>query len=98
MWILPHPHYHIFRNWASSQKSITKSVFPSLNKNTIHKIDLSVRSNWIGRKEEFNDLDHFQFKIDQLQKHNQKKLLQGVIWNQEFYIHQITMKENVIRG
>ena len=23
---------HIFRNWASSQKSITKSVFPSLNK------------------------------------------------------------------
>ena len=74
---LPHPHYHIFRNWASSQKSITKSVFPSLNKNTIYKIDLSVSSNWIGRKEEFNDLDHFQFKIDQLQKTQPEKIIAG---------------------
>ena len=66
-----------FRNWASSQKSITKSVFSSLNKSTIYKIDLSVSSNWIGRKEEFNDLDHFQFKIDQLQKGQPEKIIAG---------------------
>ena len=74
---LPHPNYENFSKWSSTQKSIIKSVFPTINKNTIYNLDLSVSSNWIGRKEEFNDLDHFQFKIDQIQKIQPDKIIAG---------------------
>src|SRR5690606_15198616 len=47
------------------------------NKTELQHIDLSVSSTWIGHQEEFNDLDQFQFKIDQLQKKNANKILAG---------------------
>lgn len=52
-------------------------VFPTIKKETIYPLDLSVESLWLGHSSEFNDLELFQFKIDQLQKRQQEKLIAG---------------------
>ena len=50
-------------------------MFPTLGKKDIHHLDLSVSSSFVGHQDEFNDLDLFQFKIDQLQKEYPTQIL-----------------------
>lgn len=72
-----HPKRIEFNRWALKEKLKLNSLFPSLNKSEVLLLDLSVSSTWIGQSIEFNDLDLFQFKIEQLQKKNQDKILSG---------------------
>jgi len=73
----PHPSESRFTKWAKDQKISISTLFPTLKKSKIYPLDLSVSSTWVGREEEFNDLDFFQFKIDQIQKRHPKKLIAG---------------------
>ena len=73
----PHPNYSEFIKWTKTKKINFSSLFPTLKKEKIYFLDLSVSSNWLGTKEEYNDLDYFQYKIKALQKENLDKLIAG---------------------
>lgn len=72
-----HPFEHKFQNWASKKAFKVSHLFPSINKDEVHHLDLSVSSKWIGHQADFNDLDLFNFKIEQLQKQIPNKILAG---------------------
>ena len=73
----PHPKYNEFSNWALSKTFSINSLFPSLNKEKVHHLDLSVSSSWLGQSSEFNDLDWFDYEINKIQKENPKKIISG---------------------
>ena len=72
-----HPNEEKFKNWSTKNEFLVSDLFPTINKNEVHHIDLSVSSKWIGHQEDFNNLDLFQFKIDQLQKEIPNKIIAG---------------------
>jgi len=72
-----HPNQLIFENWTKKTPYSISELFPTINKNEIYDLDLSVSSRFTGHQKEFNDLEIFQFKIEQLQKENPTKILAG---------------------
>ena len=72
-----HPNEKKFSNWATSNTFSLVDLFPTINKNEAHQIDMSVSSSWIGHQEDFNNLDLLQFKIEQLQKEVPSKIIAG---------------------
>ncbi|WP_242205216.1 aminotransferase class III-fold pyridoxal phosphate-dependent enzyme [Aestuariivivens insulae] len=72
-----HPNEEKFVQWAKSNTFKLSDLFPSIAKNEVHPIDLSVSSKWIGHQEEFNDLELFEFKINTLQKTVPNKIIAG---------------------
>ncbi|WP_242084319.1 aminotransferase class III-fold pyridoxal phosphate-dependent enzyme [Aestuariivivens sediminis] len=72
-----HPHEAKFTEWSKSNTFYLSDLFPSIGKNDIHSLDLSVSGKWVGHQEEFNDLALFEFKINQLQKKVPHKIIAG---------------------
>jgi len=72
-----HPTENDFQNWANENDFNVSELFPTIKCDEIHHLDLSVSSKWIGHQEDFNDIDLFQFKIEQLQKKHPSKILAG---------------------
>lgn len=72
-----HPAQKQFEKWATENDFNVSDLFPTINKNTVHPIDLSVSSKWIGHQKDFNNLDLFQFKLEQLQKTIPNKIIAG---------------------
>ena len=72
-----HPFEEKFESWAINNKFTVSNLFPTSKANSIHHLDLSVSSKWIGHQKDFNNLDIFQFKIEQLQKQVTNKILAG---------------------
>ncbi len=72
-----HPNEDTFKSWTEKQQLIFSDLFPTEEKEEIQLLDLKVSSTWMGSQTEFNDLELFQFKIDQLQKEHPKKLIAG---------------------
>ncbi len=72
-----HPNETVFYRWAAQRNFSLKELFPSINSNEAHGIDMSVSSSWIGHQQDFNNLDLLQFKINQLQKEVPKKIIAG---------------------
>ena len=59
------------RNLISGQKKnsfLIGDLLPEINKTKFHNLDLSIGSNWLGTKNEIEDLDFFQFKIEKTTK------------------------------
>ena len=75
--ISAHPIEEKFNSWASKNLISLTELFPSVQKREAYLIDLSVSSTWIGHQQEFNHLDLFQFKINQLQKEIPNKIIAG---------------------
>ena len=73
----PHPYYSDFVAWVKQEEVSLQALFPTLERTSVFPLDLSVSSSWVGREETFNDLDHFQFKLNQIQKKNSDKLIAG---------------------
>jgi 4-aminobutyrate aminotransferase-like enzyme/Ser/Thr protein kinase RdoA (MazF antagonist) len=73
----PHPNEDQFKAFAKNQDFSVKDLFPSIGRNELKHLDLSVSSSWIGHPSEYNDLDLFQFKIEQLQKTCPDQILAG---------------------
>jgi murein DD-endopeptidase MepM/ murein hydrolase activator NlpD len=68
------------RHSDAGQKPIPASFppsFPSLGKETVHTLDLSVSSTLIGDREAANDLKLLQFHLERLQKEVPDKILAG---------------------
>ena len=63
-----HPQEKAFTKWASEHPVSLTSLFPSIKKEVIHHLDLSVSGTWIGDRDEAGDLELFQYKMDRLQK------------------------------
>ncbi len=74
---LPHPNENKFKDWARKQPVSINNLFPTILYKDIHRIDLSVSSKWIGHHKDYENLDLFQFKIDQLKKQHPKKIVVG---------------------
>lgn len=72
-----HPNQQKFENWVKDKTFKLSELFPTVNSNEIHHLDLSVASAFVGHQKEFNNLDVFQFKIEQLQKEVPNKILAG---------------------
>jgi len=72
-----HPNQEEFNNWTIKNNFLLSDLFPTINKNEAHHIDLSVSSLWVGHQQDFNNLDLMQFKIDQLQKEVPTKIIAG---------------------
>ena len=72
-----HPSATEFNNWAEAHTFNLSELFPTINRTEIHHLDLSVSSSFVGHQEAFNNLDLFQFKIEQLQKEVPNKILAG---------------------
>lgn len=73
----PHPKEIEFKNWAGRNAFKLSNLFPSVDKDKVHPIDLSVSSKWLGHQSDFNDLELFRFKIDRLQRKHPEKILAG---------------------
>lgn len=71
------PSEESFKNWIQTKSFSFSELFPSEAKEDIQLLDLKVSSTWMGSKAAFNNLDLFQFKIEQLQKQHPKKLIAG---------------------
>ncbi len=74
---LAHPNENKFSAWAKNQKVNINDLFPTCNSNSVYHIDLSVSSKWIGHHKDYENLDLFQFKIDQLKKQHPNKIVAG---------------------
>ena len=72
-----HPNSAKFKQWAATETFSLTTLFPTVNKNEIHQIDLSTSSAFIGGIEEFNDLAFFQKKLEALQKKVPTKIIAG---------------------
>lgn len=72
-----HPNEEAFKKWTAGQSLLISDLFPTIAKNEVHPLDLSVSSKWIGHRTDFNDLDLFQFKIDRLQQRHPHKIVAG---------------------
>ncbi|RMB59174.1 aminotransferase class III-fold pyridoxal phosphate-dependent enzyme [Dokdonia sinensis] len=75
--LTPHPSRRAFDEWISQQDFNLEQLFPTINRTEVHPLDLSVFSTWIGHEIDFNNLDWFQYKIDQLQKEVPDKIIAG---------------------
>jgi 4-aminobutyrate aminotransferase-like enzyme/Ser/Thr protein kinase RdoA (MazF antagonist) len=72
-----HPNQQKFENWSKQHTFSLSHLFPTIHKDEIHHLDLSVSSTFVGHQNDFNNLDLFQFKIEQLQKEVPTKILAG---------------------
>ena len=72
-----HPDETSFKDWASNQELDLADLFPTVGRSKVQLLDLSVSSTWVGHRNDFNDLDLFQFKLDQLQKEHPDCILAG---------------------
>ncbi|WP_088323770.1 peptidoglycan DD-metalloendopeptidase family protein [Polaribacter tangerinus] len=72
-----HPNIDLFKSWAQKEKFSLKTLFPTINKTEAHHLDLSVHSNFINGKDDFNNLTFFEGKIMDLQKTIPNKIIAG---------------------
>jgi hypothetical protein len=90
-----HPNSAKFKNWTETEFFSLTTLFPTLQKSKIHHIDLSTKSTFIGRVEEFNDLDLFQKKLATLQKKVPTKIIAGgYLEKRALYTSDIYKREN----
>ncbi len=72
-----HPKKIEFETWAEANSFSLSNLFPTVSRNKVEHLDLSVSSIWVGHQGEFNDLELLQFKLDRLQKEHPNKILAG---------------------
>ena len=72
-----HPNENKFINWTVKNNFSLNELFPTIQKNKIQPLDLSVSSKWIGHFNDFNDLELFEYKIIKLQSENTSKIIAG---------------------
>ncbi|QFZ53479.1 aminotransferase class III-fold pyridoxal phosphate-dependent enzyme [Oceanihabitans sp. IOP_32] len=72
-----HPNKALFDGWAAANNYEFLDIFPTVAQNKIVNLDLSVSSKWLGHQEDFNNLDVFEFKINQLQKEHPNNIIAG---------------------
>ncbi|WP_373516287.1 aminotransferase class III-fold pyridoxal phosphate-dependent enzyme [Pricia sp.] len=74
---VPHPLETKFEDWAGQNEFRLLELFPKIDKNQAHPLDLGVSSKWLGQQEDFDDLELFQFKVARLAKQHPEKIMAG---------------------
>ncbi len=72
-----HPNEVSFRNWCEDHPVRMVSLFPTLGKEMVHHLDLSVSGPVTGNYSELNDLGIFQYNIDRMQAEEPDKIIAG---------------------
>ena len=72
-----HPLEKAFRDWAGDTSIPLTMLFPTVRKELVHPLDLSVSSRWTGNREEAADLENFQYKLDHLQREVPENIIAG---------------------
>ncbi len=70
-----HPNEKKFSNWSSKNNFSLTALFPTINKNEAHHIDMSVSSKWLGIKKSLIILMFYNLKLSNYKKKSQLKLL-----------------------
>ncbi|WP_445747499.1 peptidoglycan DD-metalloendopeptidase family protein [Polaribacter sp.] len=92
---LKHSNETLFNNWAKNNTFSLKELFPTIQKNEIFPLDVSINSTWIGGEEEFNNLLFFEKKLKKLQAENPTKIIAGgylekrALYTSEMYVRKI---------
>ncbi|NQU34544.1 MAG: aminotransferase class III-fold pyridoxal phosphate-dependent enzyme [Bacteroidetes bacterium] len=73
----PHPNYKHFIDWAKKQSFSLLDLFPTVGRNEVLLVDMSVESTWLGHETEYNDSDIMAFKLSQLQSKNPDAIIAG---------------------
>jgi 4-aminobutyrate aminotransferase-like enzyme/Ser/Thr protein kinase RdoA (MazF antagonist) len=72
-----HPNRKGFDDWLASTGFKLAQLFPSLNKNRVLPVDMSVSSTWLGPEFEYTDFDLTAYKLAQLQKEDEEAIIAG---------------------
>lgn len=66
-----------FKNWTKNRQFSLTDLFPTLQKNNVFHIDLSVTNATLKTIEEFNNLPYFTKKLEEIQLKNPTKIIAG---------------------
>ena len=66
-----------FENWIQSRTFSLKNLFPSINKNEVIPIDLSINNTTVKTEAEFNNPTYFGVKLNEIQASNPTKIIAG---------------------
>ncbi|SEC94554.1 4-aminobutyrate aminotransferase [Tenacibaculum sp. MAR_2009_124] len=72
-----HPNETKVKDWLSEQQVDISTIFPTIESKGFFPLNLGIDSLWLGNYSKFNDLDVFDFKINQLQKEHPNKMIAG---------------------
>jgi len=75
--LTPHPDEDDFILWAQKQNAGLTDLFPTVNRNNVHRVDMSVGSTWLGNETEYNDNDLMEYKLTNLRKQNNDSIIAG---------------------
>ncbi|MGB0523619.1 MAG: aminotransferase class III-fold pyridoxal phosphate-dependent enzyme [Flammeovirgaceae bacterium] len=85
--LVAHPHEAAFESWAAQQSVSINHLFPSLDFQNTHRVDMSVSSTWLGHESTFLDNELSAYKIHKLQrKHPHTIISGGYLETRPFYI------------
>lgn len=73
----PHPGEAKFVSWARNHTCFLSSLFPTIGKESVYQLDLSIASGWVGLETESQDLDFSQFRISKLQDKYADRIIAG---------------------
>ena len=73
----PHPKEEEFKKWVKNNGVKLSALFQNTMKEQVHPLDLSVSSPWVGHQSEWDDQDHFQYKLIRLQTLEPDKIIAG---------------------
>ena len=68
---------NLFIEWSKNQYFSLIQLFPTVKKNTIYAIDLSITNSNVKTEAEFNNPIFFQSKLDKIQEENPNKIIAG---------------------
>ncbi|MCH2022237.1 MAG: aminotransferase class III-fold pyridoxal phosphate-dependent enzyme [Saprospiraceae bacterium] len=72
-----HPEEKEFQNWALTQNRNLNDLFPELDKQKAHALDLSVESSFSGHISDIENIDKMTFRFSQLQKQVPESIIAG---------------------
>ncbi len=73
----PHPDEKPFTTWANKQAVSLNDLFPGLKFDSVHSVDMSVSSTWLGHESEYRNNDLLAYKLHCLQQQNPNTLIAG---------------------
>lgn len=66
-----------FKNWVKNKQICVKELFPTIQKNELFHIDLSIRNTTLKTEAEFNNPIFFEQKLSEIQKQHPHKIIAG---------------------
>jgi 4-aminobutyrate aminotransferase-like enzyme/Ser/Thr protein kinase RdoA (MazF antagonist) len=72
-----HPNELRFLEWTCERQFKLSSLFPTLGREQVIPLDLSVSSQWVGHQWELANLEHFQYKLSLLQNQEPHRIIAG---------------------